>query len=94
MPRKTKDIVAIGTASSRDQDVHHDGLKNENKYPVDVDVGVPAPKADRLRARRKSRSMWARAAVVAGEVDEAAEVVRDVAAEGRGTGMWDAMNMW
>ena len=81
--------------SSRVQDVHQEGLKKETSHLEEKkEDALTAVKALRPRARRKSWSMWARAAVVAGEVDEAAEVVRDVAVEGSGTGMWVAMNMW
>lgn len=55
---------------------------------------VPPPKEERPIARRKIWSMWARAAVVAGEVVEEDSVVREVASEGKGRGMWVARNMW
>lgn len=53
----------------------------------------PAPKVERPRARLKSWSICASAAVVAGEVVGADSVI-EVEVEGNGRGMWVAINMW
>jgi hypothetical protein len=53
----------------------------------------PVPKLERPRARRKSWSMCARAAVVAGEDVGSSFGASEVDVLGKGAGIWVAMNM-
>ena len=59
-----------------------------------LELGEAVPKVERPRARRKIWSMWARAAVVAGEDVGGSFEVREVDVLGKGAGMCVAMNMW
>jgi hypothetical protein len=55
------------------------------------DLVTPAPNVERPRARRKTWSICARAAVVAGE--EVGSDVKEVEKDGIGGGIYVAMNM-
>lgn len=77
-------MVDAAIASSR---LHEEGLYHGEA------TGLPAPKLERPSARRKMWSMWARAAVVAGD-EVGGESESEVEVLGKGSGMCVAMNMW